>query len=62
MGIVLIGKETGIMLYLCTRKFDWPFIVLIEADEKSLLQRFIDHVLEVKPYIIVTYNWDSFDR
>ena len=27
----------------------------------SLLQRFFEHVLEVKPNIFVTYNGDSFD-
>ena len=32
-----------------------------EPDEQSLIRRFIDHVLDVKPHIISTYNGDSFD-
>ena len=32
--------------------------LLIQA---SLLRRFLDHILDVKPNIIVTYNGDSFD-
>ena len=42
-------------------EFEGPFTVFNEPNEISLLQRFFDHVLEVKPHIIVTYNGDFFD-
>jgi len=29
--------------------------------QMGLIQRFFDHVLEVKPHIFVTYNGDMFD-
>ena len=36
-------------------------VAINEADELALLQKFFDHVLEVKPHIFVTYNGDFFD-
>ena len=32
-----------------------------EANEQALLQKFFDHILDVKPHIFVTYNGDFFD-
>ena len=32
-----------------------------EPDERSLLRRFFDHILETKPAIFTTYNGDNFD-
>ena len=42
-------------------EFEGPFIVFNEPDELALLQRFFDHVMEVKPNVIATYNGDFFD-
>ncbi|WAR05620.1 DPOE1-like protein, partial [Mya arenaria] len=42
-------------------EFPGPFIIFNESDEFSLLQRFFDHILEVKPHIFATYNGDLFD-
>ncbi|XP_076350234.1 DNA polymerase epsilon catalytic subunit 1 isoform X2 [Tachypleus tridentatus] len=42
-------------------EFEGPFIIFNEPDEMALLQRFFDHIVEVKPMVFVTYNGDSFD-
>ena len=42
-------------------EFEGPFIIFNEVDEVNLLQRFFDHILEVKPNVIATYNGDFFD-
>ena len=57
----IVSEDVEDFEYTPKPEYDGPFIVLNEPDEKSLLQRFLDHVLEVKPNIIVTYNGDSFD-
>jgi DNA polymerase epsilon subunit 1 len=38
-----------------------PFIVLSEPNEEALLRKFISHVQELRPHVIVTYNGDFFD-
>lgn len=38
-----------------------PFHVFNESNEYALLERFFDHIQEVKPHIYVTYNGDFFD-
>ena len=42
-------------------EFEGHFTIFNEPDEMSLLQRFFDHILDVKPHIFVTYNGDFFD-
>ena len=42
-------------------EFPGHFVIFNEADEKSLLRRFFDHIIEVQPQIITTYNGDGFD-
>nr|XP_009858713.1 DNA polymerase epsilon catalytic subunit A-like [Ciona intestinalis] len=42
-------------------EFEGRFTVFNEKDELSTINRFFDHVLEVKPHVFVTYNGDFFD-
>lgn len=42
-------------------EFEGPFIVFNEPDEKATIMKFFDHVKELKPHVIVTYNGDFFD-
>ena len=46
-----------------TPKPEYPghFTIFNEPDEKCLLKRFFEHIIEVQPQIIVTYNGDNFD-
>lgn len=37
------------------------FTVFNEPDERSLLRKFFDHILETKPAIFTTFNGDNFD-
>lgn len=42
-------------------EFPGHFVIFNESDEKALLRRFFDHIIDVQPQIISTYNGDSFD-
>lgn len=42
-------------------EYPGPFEVFNEPDEKHLLQRWFDHVREIKPMVMVTFNGDFFD-
>ncbi|XP_077998858.1 DNA polymerase epsilon catalytic subunit A-like [Glandiceps talaboti] len=57
----VVSEDVEDFEYTPKPEYEGPFIVLNEADEESLLRRFIDHVLEIKPHIFVTYNGDMFD-
>lgn len=37
------------------------FIIFNEPNEMALLQKFFDHILDVKPHIFVTYNGELVD-
>ena len=47
--------------YHPTTEFQGNFIIFNEPDEISVLNRFFEHIREVKPSIFVTFNGDSFD-
>ena len=47
--------------YSHSLEFEGRFTIFNEPDEKSLLERFFDHILDVKPHIFATYNGDFFD-
>ncbi|RVE53948.1 hypothetical protein evm_001351 [Chilo suppressalis] len=42
-------------------EFEGQFIIFNEANELALIQKFFDHIMDVKPHIFVTYNGDFFD-
>jgi DNA polymerase epsilon subunit 1 len=42
-------------------EFPGHFVIFNEPDEKATLRRFFDHIIEVQPQIITSYNGDSFD-
>jgi len=35
--------------------------VFNEKDEEAVLRKFVSHIQELKPHVIVTYNGDKFD-
>ena len=62
--IVSISSDTEtakVSLNLSRPEFEGNFTVFNEPDELSTLQRFFDHILDVRPHIFVTYNGDFFD-
>lgn len=42
-------------------EFPGPFVVFNEPTERRTLQRFFEHIREVRPQVFVTYNGDFFD-
>ena len=42
-------------------EFPGHFVIFNEADEKAVIRRFFDHIIDVQPQIISSYNGDSFD-
>ncbi|KAM8707435.1 hypothetical protein ACLKA7_011510 [Drosophila subpalustris] len=57
----IISSNVDDFEYTPKPEFEGNFIVFNEANEMQLLQRFFDHVMEVRPHIVVTYNGDFFD-
>ena len=57
----IVSEDVEDFEYTPRPEFEGPFIVYNEPDELSTIQKFLDHVLEVKPHIFVSYNGDSFD-
>ena len=66
MGYLIISREIvseDIEDFEYTPKptFPGPFHIFNEENEEMLIRRFISHVQELKPQIVVTYNGDFFD-
>ena len=57
----VVGADVEDFEYTPKPEYEGPFIIFNEPDEASLLRKFFDHILDVKPNIVVTYNGDSFD-
>ncbi|XP_064102350.1 DNA polymerase epsilon catalytic subunit A-like [Macrobrachium nipponense] len=57
----IVGEDVEDFEYTPRPEFEGPFTIFNEPNEMSLIQRFFDHILEVKPHIFVTYNGDFFD-
>ncbi|MCL4127577.1 UNVERIFIED_CONTAM: hypothetical protein GTU68_024765 [Idotea baltica] len=57
----IVADDVEDFEYTPKPEFEGPFTIFNEPDEMAVLQRFFDHILEVKPHIFVTYNGDFFD-
>ncbi|KAJ8035463.1 DNA polymerase epsilon catalytic subunit A [Holothuria leucospilota] len=57
----VVSEDVEDFEYTPKPEYEGPFIVFNEENELALLQKFIEHILEIKPNIITTYNGDSFD-
>ncbi|KAG7176387.1 DNA polymerase epsilon catalytic subunit A-like [Homarus americanus] len=57
----IVGEDVEDFEYTPRPEFEGPFVIFNEPNEMGLIQRFFDHILEVKPHIFVTYNGDFFD-
>ncbi|GAB6019923.1 hypothetical protein CHUAL_001454 [Chamberlinius hualienensis] len=57
----IISKDIESFEYTPKPEFEGVFQVFNEANEMKLLQRFFDHIINVKPNVFVTYNGDMFD-
>ena len=57
----IISTDVDDFEYTPKPEFEGNFVVFNEDNELATLQKFFDHVLEVRPHIFVTYNGDFFD-
>ncbi|XP_017476166.1 PREDICTED: DNA polymerase epsilon catalytic subunit A isoform X2 [Rhagoletis zephyria] len=57
----IISTDVDDFEYTPKPEFEGHFIVFNEEDEMHLIQKFFDHIMEVRPHIVVTYNGDFFD-
>lgn len=57
----IISADVEDFEYTPKPEFEGNFIVYNEEDEEKVIQKFFDHILEVKPHVIATYNGDFFD-
>ena len=42
-------------------QYPGPFEAFNEATEEALLKKFLTHIQELQPHVVVTYNGDRFD-
>lgn len=57
----IISQDVDDFEYTPKPEFEGHFTVFNEPDEKALLERFFEHIADIKPHVIVTYNGDFFD-
>lgn len=57
----IVSADVEDFEYTPKPEFEGPFTIFNEPNEISLIQRFFDHILRIKPHVIVTYNGDFFD-
>ncbi len=57
----VVSEDIDDFEYTPKPEYPGPFVVFNEADERSLIRRFFDHVRDLRPNIFVTYNGDFFD-
>ncbi|GAV48505.1 hypothetical protein ZYGR_0K00100, partial [Zygosaccharomyces rouxii] len=57
----IISEDIEDFEYSPTKEFIGNFTIFNEADELSLLQRFFEHIRDVRPSVIATFNGDFFD-
>ncbi|RKP21309.1 DNA/RNA polymerase, partial [Rozella allomycis CSF55] len=57
----IISEDIEDFEYTPKPEFEGPFIIFNEENEKCLLERFFEHIQQVRPTVIATYNGDSFD-
>ncbi|KFM68408.1 DNA polymerase epsilon catalytic subunit A, partial [Stegodyphus mimosarum] len=57
----IVSSDVDDFEYTPKPEFEGNFTVFNEANEEQLIQKFFDHILEVKPLVFVTYNGDNFD-
>ncbi|XP_071842245.1 DNA polymerase epsilon catalytic subunit A-like isoform X3 [Apostichopus japonicus] len=57
----VVSEDVEDFEYTPKPEYEGPFIIFNEENELALLQKFIEHIMEIRPNIISTYNGDLFD-
>ncbi|EDV21734.1 uncharacterized protein TRIADDRAFT_30078 [Trichoplax adhaerens] len=57
----IVSEDIDDFEYTPKPEYEGSFIIFNEPDEVNLLNRFFQHIIELKPTIYATYNGDAFD-
>ncbi|RCN31046.1 b, exonuclease domain protein, DNA polymerase family, partial [Ancylostoma caninum] len=57
----IVSADIESFEYTPKEEYKGKFFIFNEPDETATIKRFFDHILEVRPNVIVTYNGDFFD-
>lgn len=57
----VVGEDIDDFEYTPVPEYEGRFTVFNEPNEVGLLNKFFEHIREVKPFIFVTFNGDYFD-
>jgi DNA polymerase epsilon subunit 1 len=57
----IVSQDVGDFEYTPKPSYPGPFHIFNEADEKTLIRRFVEEYQSLKPQIVSTFNGDSFD-
>ncbi|CAL8111322.1 unnamed protein product [Orchesella dallaii] len=57
----IVSSDVDDFEYTPRPEFEGLFTIFNEPNEMAVIQRFFDHILDVKPHIFSTYNGDFFD-
>ncbi|KAL1683463.1 hypothetical protein EV122DRAFT_286219 [Schizophyllum commune] len=57
----IVSEDIGDFEYTPKEGYEGPFIVFNEADEAATISRFFQHIQEIKPTVMATFNGDFFD-
>jgi DNA polymerase epsilon subunit 1 len=57
----IVSRDVDDFEYTPKPEFEGNFVVFNEPNELAVIQKFFDHILDVRPHIIVSYNGDFFD-
>ena len=57
----IVSENISDFEYTPKPEYPGPFIIFNEPDERSVLERFFQHIKDAKPTVIATYNGDFFD-
>jgi DNA polymerase epsilon subunit 1 len=57
----IVSADVDDFEYTPSPEFEGRFTIFNEPNEQALIQRFFDHILDVRPHIFATYNGDFFD-
>ncbi|EYC25275.1 hypothetical protein Y032_0012g1799 [Ancylostoma ceylanicum] len=57
----IVSADIESFEYTPKEEYKGKFFIFNEPDETATIRRFFDHILEVRPNVIVTYNGDFFD-
>ncbi|KAL1924531.1 uncharacterized protein VTP21DRAFT_4185 [Calcarisporiella thermophila] len=57
----IVSQDIDDFEYTPKPEFEGPFTIFNEPDESAVIRRFFEHIQELKPTVVVSYNGDMFD-